>query len=160
MPSQIHPLRNLQDERLIPALLRGEVAQGSDKGFRAQFALVALLLLREELATEIIRELINLFDPFKRNVVIKKDWAKRQFRLDDVKIAIHIYRFMQAHGPGTWNIAVELAAKQLGASKGSVRRAWGRHKTHIKRLHDATPDQYQGWDLKLKGLKNRPKIET
>jgi hypothetical protein len=127
MPSQTNPLRNLQNERLIPALLRGKIAQGSDEGFRAQFALVALFL-SNDLTSEIRQELINLFDPCRRNVAIKKDWFKRAFKLHEIKIAIHIYRFVQAHGPGTWDTAVELAAEQLGASKGSVRRAWGMHK--------------------------------
>ena len=153
MPSPISLLRNPQDERLIPALLRGEIAQESNEGLRARRALV-VLLLGNELTCEIRQALIELFDPLKRRVTIKKDWGKRAFKfMNEIKIAIHIYRFMQAHGPGTWNLAVALAAEQLGTSKGSARRAWGLHKFHVKRLHDAEPDRYQGWDLKLRAQK-------
>jgi hypothetical protein len=102
MPPPIDPIK--QDERLVPAFLRGEIARGSDEAHRAGRALITLfshLIAKEGLIDEnsprfeIFNALIGLFDPGERNVVIRKNWAKRpsKFRREyDIAIPLRSRR--------------------------------------------------------------------
>jgi hypothetical protein len=126
-------MRIKEDEHLIPALLRGDIPQGSKLGMRAQKALAELFVCPEGLTSEIRRELWSLFYPSKpRRVVIKKQ--PRMSKLErDGKIAGHIYDYLQTHGPGAWEAAIEDAKKEF-AKKGihlalqTIKGIWTRYR--------------------------------
>jgi hypothetical protein len=108
--------RRPQDEHLIPALLRGRIAQRSDKGLRAQKALAVLFLHPEGLTSEIRRELWALFYPSKlRRVVINELKSVPDVLIAERnrKIVIHVAEYMRAHGHGSFKRALEDAKKQL-----------------------------------------------
>jgi hypothetical protein len=145
-----------EDEKLILGFLRGEIAQRSDRGRKAQRALVRLLAFQEDLTFEIYRALTDLFDPSSQNVVIRKNWAEHPSKSHskshrDFHIAMHIYRYMQAHGPGTWEAAIadaqgKFAKKGVRVSLPTIKRAWSKHRAPAKRLYDKMPAWYQNRD--------------
>jgi hypothetical protein len=95
----------------------GEIAQGSNEGRRAQRALALLLLHPEGLTSEICRELSSLFSPTGR-VVIKKQPQPSSREERNRWIVMHIAEFMQTHGRGTFESAVEDTKGRLEKKRG------------------------------------------